>query len=117
MGQIALVLVLSLLFQQVALATYACPIDLMPTQVAAPMPDCSGVAETGPSALCDKHCHPDHSTLAASLSATVPATVLPPIRFEILRALPDGYGSSTYENVAIIRSDPPPTLRFCSLLI
>lgn len=113
----AAVLLLALLCQHAAIAAYACPVDRTPANLVEAMPDCSGMAEADPAALCEKHCNPDESTFAGPHAGNVPAGVLPPLRFDVARTLPGGPGPRLYESVPTTRSDPPPTLRFCSLLI
>lgn len=113
----ALVVLLSLLFQQVAIASYACPIDQMPAQVGAVMDDCQGMDSPDPQALCEKHCNPDDSTTPDVRAAQVPPVLLPPIRFDFASTLLASTPSQHYENVPLLQADPPPMLRFCSLLI
>lgn len=115
--RLMLALVLALLCQHAAIAAYACPVDPVSIEVMETMPDCSGMAEPDPVALCEKHCNPDESAFAGPLSASVPPAVLPPLRFGLARALPDGLAAHACSRVPFTRSDPPPTLRFCSLLI
>ena len=74
---IALIALLGLLFQQLAMATYVCPIEQTGT-VAMGMPSCHPSGSTGDRARCHTHCHPlvaasDHPPIQ-----TVPAAILPP---------------------------------------
>lgn len=111
-------LLLSLLLQQAAMAAYACPLEQMPQQKAMPQ-TCAGMgmqqARDNP-ALCAKHCAPDLATATAHAALTVPASLLPPT------GLPPVLQAQLHQGVAraavpIARSDPPPRLRYCSLLI
>ena len=117
--RIILLLVLSLLFQQVAMAAYACPLEQRPQRMEAMHEHCAGMgmqqARDNP-ALCAKHCAPDLSTAADHVPLTVPASLLPPT------GLPPVLQAQVQHGVAraavpIAQSDPPPRLRFCSLLI
>lgn len=116
-SRIALVALLSFLFQHAAIAAFACPLDQVPPQVDTSMPGCSEMAVEDSPALCDKHCNPDNSTAPDVRIAQVPPVVLPPARFDLARTLPTASSLQFYESVPPARADPPPTLRFCSLLI
>lgn len=117
---------LALLFQNVALAAYVCPVPVAPGHAAhsqahaveptAPMPDC-GMAMPEKPTLCEKHCDPDEGAAAEVRVGTVPAPVLAPLRFELASWRQPPPAASGYHNVAASRADPPPMLRFCSLLI
>jgi hypothetical protein len=113
----ALVVLISLLFQHAAIAAYACTIDEMPSKVEASMPDCASMAETDPQVLCEKHCNPDDSTTPDARVAAAPVVVLPPVKFDLALSLPARHGPRTYTSVPTALSDPPPMVRFCSLLI
>ena len=115
--RIALAVLLSVLFQHVAIAAYACDTDQVPAAADASMPGCGGMETRDPPALCDKHCNPDDSTTPEPRVAQVAPVVLPPARFELARTLPPASSLQLYESVPAQRSDPPPMLRFCSLLI
>lgn len=114
--QIALALLLSLLFQQVAIAAYACPLDQMPPPSEA-MVECESMKAPDSPALCEKHCNPDDSTTPDVRVAQVPPVVLPPIRFDFTHTLLAPPSAQHYCNVPPLRADPPPAVRFCSLLI
>jgi len=78
---IALIALFGLLFQQVAMATYACPLEIGDVEnVAATsqMPPC-GSPSTGDNTRCQQHCHPlaqtsDHAPLPSVPAAILPAT-------------------------------------------
>lgn len=116
--RLALVVIVCLLFQQLALAAYACPIEQMPPQIAAMAERCAGMgmqqAQDNP-ALCAKHCAPDLATAADHVQLSVPA-LMPPPGFAPVLATPVTHVAVQVE-IPIARSDPPPRLRYCSLLI
>lgn len=117
--RIVLVVILCLLFQQVALAAYACPLDSLPAPPVSMAEACAGMGMEqirDVPALCQKHCVPDLSVAADHATPAVPAVALPPPVFEVVVA---GSASCamTLSGVQISRSEPPPRLRYCSLLI
>jgi hypothetical protein len=77
---IALIALIGLLFQQVAMATYACPLlarDSGTISKTADLPPCHS-PNSPDKARCHEHCHPlaqsaDHSPLLSVPPATVPA--------------------------------------------
>jgi len=117
--RVALVVIACLLFQQVALAAYACPMEQMPAEMEAMAEHCAEMgmqqAEDNP-ALCAKHCAPDLATAADHAKLSVPALMLPPLTFAPVLITPVTHVAVQAE-MPIARSDPPPRLRFCSLLI
>lgn len=117
--RIGLFATLCLLFQQAALAAYLCPVQQMPAQLEAMADHCAGMgmeqARTNP-ALCDKHCNPDHQLATDATQLSVPPMALAARAFEAVLELPAGKVAAPVE-VPIARSDPPPRLRYCSLLI
>lgn len=117
--RIALVVILCLLFQQVALAAYACPVEQMPPEMTAMAEHCAEMGmqpdQDNPT-LCAQHCSPDLSTLTDHAKVSVPALMLPPVAFAPVLATPVTHVAVQAE-IPIARSDPPPRLRFCSLLI
>lgn len=117
--RLALVVIVCLLFQQLALAAYACPLERMPSEMAAMAEHCAEMgmqqAEDNP-ALCTKHCAPDLSTPADQAKLSVPALALPPLEFAPALVTP-AIHVAMQADAPIARSDPPPRLRFCSLLI
>lgn len=117
--RIALAVTLCLLFQLVAMAAYACTLTQMPADPVVMAEDCAGMgmeqAQEAP-ALCAKHCAPDLTVLADHAAPSVPALALPPPVFALMLAQPVSHVALTAE-VPIDRSDPPPRLRYCSLLI
>lgn len=117
--RIALVVILCLLFQQLALAAYACPMEQMPPEMTAMAEHCAEMgmppAKDNP-ALCAKHCAPDMTTAADHAKLSVPALMLAPLAFAPVLATPATH-VAVQADTPITRSDPPPRLRFCSLLI
>lgn len=115
----ALAVIFCLLFQQVAVAAYACPAGQMPQETTDMVEDCAEMgmqqALDNP-ALCAKHCAPDLSTAADHAKLSVPALMLPPRGFAPVLVTPVNRVTVQAE-VPIARSDPPPRLRYCSLLI
>lgn len=117
--RITLLVVLCLLFQQVALAAYACPLDQMPPDPVAMAEDCAEMGmkqATESPALCAKHCSPDLSVAADHVLLNVPAIALPPMAFDLVLVEPLSH-VALVADVPVARSDPPPRLRYCSLLI
>jgi hypothetical protein len=117
--RVALVVIACLLFQQLALAAYACPMEQRPPAMTAMAEHCAEMgmqqAEDNP-ALCTKHCAPDVSTAADHAKLSVPALMLPPQMFARVSAAPVTH-IVLQSGIPIARSDPPPRLRYCSLLI
>ena len=117
--RIAFVAVLCLLFQQVALASYLCPIEQMPPEMTVMAEDCAEMgmpkAQDNPS-LCAKHCNPDQGVAADSAKLSVPALAIAPLAYPLVLAEPVSHVVVQSE-VFVAGADPPPRLRFCSLLI
>lgn len=117
--RIALTVICCLLFQQVAMAAYACPLERSLPEAAKFAQNCAGMGmeqAKGNPALCEKHCTPDRPLLTDHASPVVPAVALPPIVFDLVLAQ-SATGVALAAQVTAHRSDPPPRLRFCSLLI
>jgi len=116
--KVAWVALTLLLVQQIALAAYVCPVAAPPTEPAPMMADCAHMEAPDPAApaLCHEHCLRDHL-------ATPDLKVLqaPPLAFHVVpialaEAPQPEAAAALYEDVPICQSDPPPALRFCSLL-
>ena len=117
--QIAVVAIVCLLFQQAALAAYLCPMEQMPVETTAKAEHCArmGMAQQQDNpALCQKHCNPDHSFAPDTVKLSVPPLALPALILAPVYVQPVSH-VAIQTDVAIARSDPPPRLRFCSLLI
>ncbi|MEQ7780295.1 hypothetical protein [Xanthomonas hortorum] len=110
---------LALLFQQVALAAYACPMAEAPPQPQALMAGCEGMEmpDADAPALCNQHCQRDHLTTSDLRVAQVPPLALPARHFDLVASLLPSAPAQYYEDVPTCRSDPPPAQRFCSLQI
>ncbi|WP_036171175.1 hypothetical protein [Noviluteimonas dokdonensis] len=117
--RIALLAVFCLLFQQAALAAYLCPLEQMPAEMTGMAEHCAEMgmeqARDNP-ALCEKHCNPEHSVAADLVKLSVPSLALP-ASTAIPVVLHSTVQVAVQADVPISRSDPPPRLRFCSLLI
>lgn len=117
--RVILTLVLCLLFQQLAMAGYSCPGVSAPVPAAAMANECAGMStahtQENP-VLCGKHCSQDRPLLTDHASPVVPALALPPILFAVLSQSGNGTALLATQ-VPVDTSDPPPRLRFCSLLI
>ena len=118
--RLSLLVLASLLFQQVAMAAYACElVDAAPPPMPVGMEHCAQMDMAPPQAespaLCEKHCAPDLSLLTDATPPSVPTLALPPSFALVLHA--PARDAAQYVDVPISRSDPPPRLRYCSLLI
>jgi hypothetical protein len=119
-ARIGFVLMICLLYQQVAVAAFACA-RLPEAQPAMPpgMEHCAQMdmapTQAQSSLLCEKHCAPDLSVTSDTPIPSVPAMALPPA-FSLVLNPPVPHVATQLE-VPISRSDPPPRLRYCSLLI
>ncbi len=117
--RIAVLAILCLLFQQAALAAYLCPMEQMPVETTAMTEQCAemGMAQQDDNpTLCQKHCSPDHVVGADAVKLTVPPLALPALVLAPVFVQPISH-VAIQSDVPIARSDPPPRLRFCSLLI
>jgi hypothetical protein len=113
-----ILVIASLLFQQVAVAAYLCPVGQGAAVPAAATP-CAEMAmdvATDTPALCAKHCDPDHYLASDGGKLSVPPLALPPPEFAPAPARAASRLAMRTQ-VPVVRSDPPPRLRFCSLLI
>lgn len=118
--RLSLLVLASLLFQQVAVSAYACElVRSSPPPMPAGMEHCAQMSmapvQAQSPALCEKHCAPDLTLLSDTAALYVPAMALPP-SFEFVLHAPT-IVAAQYDEVPISRSDPPPRLRYCSLLI
>jgi hypothetical protein len=117
--RVALMAIFCLLAQQVALAAYLCPVDSTRVEMSAVAGGCVGMnmahvqSDLG---LCAKHCHPDQTAATDAAKLSVPPLALPsPMYFA--SGLQPLSPIATCNDVPIARSDPPPRLQYCSLLI
>lgn len=117
-----------LLWQQMALAAYACVAPVPAAGVATTVPASSTMAmsdacERLPAApvdpLCSKHCQPDHATQVEARVTSVPLNALaalPPTPLSIATMLPPSDRVLARLD-RLLASPPAPRLLFCSLLI
>ncbi|MEO7440312.1 MAG: hypothetical protein ABIU96_07660 [Rhodanobacter sp.] len=120
---------LLLLWQQVALAAYACqavaePMGqvtaMMSTASTSAMDDgCADMRDTPASPLCQQHCTPDHATQVDARPMSVPLsalTAVPPMLMSVASIVLSSDRALTRHE---LRQTPPsiPRLLFCSLLI
>lgn len=116
---------LCLLFQQVAMAAYVCTLPTAPTHAAMAGHCASMGMESTPTAmhqdgvdpLCAQHCA---SATVSTHDASVP--LVPPLLLAsaspvVLGTIAAPVDRPVLPNPALLGSDPPPILRFCSLLI
>lgn len=76
---IALIALLGLLFQQLAMAAYVCPLDragVATANATSQMAPCQS-ADPADKARCQQHCHPLAQTLDHAAPVTVPPALLP----------------------------------------
>ena len=114
---IALLVIVCLLMQQAALAAYRCPIDTARVAMSTMAGDCVEMNKShvgNDPALCAKHCHPEQTSTADAAKLSVPPLALPPILFSTMAVQS---ASRSWAEVPVVRSDPPPRLQYCSLLI
>jgi len=113
-----------MLFQQMALAAYICPLGeasspAQMTDVGIPACEAMGMSVPDPQApaLCHQDCQGDHAVRAEVHAPQAVAPIVLPLYFVpvdvhlTLRAGPNP------ANVPATPADPPPSLRFCRLLI
>lgn len=117
--RLTILVIFCLIFQQAAMAAYACTMTRMPPDPVVMAEDCAEMGMEQPQeipALCAKHCAPDLSVAADHAAPAVSALALPPIAYGLVLAQPASH-VALVAHVPIDRSDPPPRLRYCSLLI
>jgi len=114
-----LVLIASLLFQQVAMAAYVCAMPKIQIESVVMADDCAAMESAPaqpPDAVCQKHCAPDLTSADTPSIPPVPALTLPPVLHAF--ALAPASHSCVYASGEVFaRSHPPPRLRYCRLLI
>ncbi len=112
----ALLVVASLLFQQVAMAAYACTMTQVQANAVAMSADCAAMTTPASStAVCEKHCSPDPTFANGQTIPVPPALALPPVVHDLV--LFQASRTVAVSNVPLERFDPPPRLRYCRLLI
>ena len=116
-----------LMFQQLAMAAYACTLPTVATNVAM-TGDCAamGMGSTAKSPTshrintdprCAEHCAGNIVSAHDASPPTVPPLLLASVSPTLLGTIAQAPDRVALPNPALHRPDPPPTLRFCSLLI
>ncbi|WP_143154152.1 hypothetical protein [Rhodanobacter sp. OK091] len=116
-----------LLFQQLAMAAYACTLPSAATDVAM-TGDCAAMGMGSKAKLaavhhvstdprCAEHCSGNAVSAHDASLPTVPPLLLASVSPVLLGTLAHSADRVALPNTALHRPDPPPTLRFCSLLI
>ena len=114
---IALIALLGLLFQQLAMAAYVCPIDGMTVaSERAAMPSCDSPAASDP-ARCGQHCHPLTPSFDQSPQLTVPP-LLPATTWVIApaRSVPEA-GRHAARDLIARATAPPLNIQHCTFQI
>ncbi len=108
-----------MLFLQIAVAAYACPIQAPPSEPAPTMAGCEDMTMPDPEApaLCITHCQDSQIATPDLNPLQVPPSALPPLHFALTEALLPPVRAQYYEDVPVCQSDPPTAQRFCSLQI
>ncbi|WP_266157612.1 hypothetical protein [Dyella silvatica] len=117
-----------LLFQQLAMASYICPLPAAPANTAL-TGDCAAMAAASkaPSASkqihssldarCAEHCSNNTTSTPDARVPMVPPLLLPPVPPTLLGTIAHAPEHVTLPDLALRPPDLPPTLRFCTLLI
>jgi len=114
---IALIALLALLFQQLAMAAYACPLDGGSTdQVVSQEPPCHSPAATDKS-RCHQHCHPLAQTSDHASAPTVPPALLPPTTWLRHSVAVVGRAAIIACYVEAHRTAPPLNVQHCTFQI
>lgn len=114
-----------LLFQQLAMAAYVCTLPAAPAAAVAAMDDCAamGMGAADPSRhhqtdpRCIEHCASHVPATPEARVPAVPPLLLPPEFAAIARLVAQASPREPLPNPELYPPDPPPSLRFCSLLI
>jgi hypothetical protein len=121
------VVLFCLMFQQLAMAAYACTFPTAPTNVGM-TGDCAamGMSSKAKSPTshhmstdprCAEHCAGNTVLSHNANLPTVPPLLLASVSPTLLGTIAQAPDQVALPNMALHRPDPPPTLRFCSLLI
>jgi len=116
-----------LLFQQLAMAAYACTLLTAPTSVVM-TGDCAGMGKgsttNAPTShhaskdpRCAEHCAGNTASAHDANVPTVPPLLLASVSPTLLGTIAQAPDQVALPNMALHRPEPPPTLRFCTLLI
>lgn len=115
---LAFVAIFGLLFQQLAMAGYACPLerDARATTAAQMNPPCHESGATD-KARCHEHCHPLTTSSDHSSPPTVPPAILPPTTWQRAIARKGSSDAAPCHEVAARAAAPPITIRDCTFQI
>ena len=115
---VALIALLGLLFQQLAMAAYVCPVDggNAGSDVAAQMPPCHS-PDTSDKSRCHQHCHPLAQTSDHASAPTVPAALLPSTTWLRVPAVVAGNHQVRTDNIDARSTAPPLTIQHCTFQI
>jgi len=114
-----------LFFQQMAMAAYVCALPSQPVAMVmtGPCDDMAMAAPThhdstqGTDPRCAEHCADHTSATPDARVPTLPPLLLPPDWPVLAATLMDRPDRVALPDPSLMRPDPPPLLRFCSLLI
>lgn len=120
------VVLFCLLFQQLAMAAYVCTLPTRPADTVM-TGDCAAMGMTSaakasfqhqnPDARCAEHCAGNATSAHDVRLPPVPPLLLPPASPTLMGTVMHAPDQVVLPDVALHRPEPPPTLRFCSLLI
>ncbi|NMW22963.1 hypothetical protein HFP05_00645 [Rhodanobacter denitrificans] len=116
-----------LLFQQLAMAAYACTLPTAPTNIVM-TGDCAATGKSSTTKMlashhvsadprCAEHCAGNVVSSHDASLPTVPPLLLASVSPTLLGAIAQAPHQVALPNMALHRPEPPPTLRFCTLLI
>jgi len=117
--------VFCLLFQQLAMAAYVCTLPIS-HPVAAMTTHCADMGMNGsdkaathssPDPRCDEHCASHVTATPDARVPMVPPLLLPPEPPALVGTIAHAPEQASLPDVSLFPPDPPPSLRFCSLLI
>jgi hypothetical protein len=112
-----------LLFQQLALAAYVCTLPMASAGITmagdcVSMPSMTADSHhANADAGCAQHCASSTASVHDARLPLVPPLLLPAVSPAPSGTIAQASGRVALPNAALHSTDPPPTLRFCSLLI
>ena len=120
------VVLFCLLFQQLAMAAYVCTLPISPSDMVM-TGDCAAMGmasqakaslpHQSPDARCADHCAGNATSAHDVRLPAVPPLLLPLTSPSLLGTIVHAPDQAPLPDVALHRPEPPPALRFCSLLI
>jgi hypothetical protein len=120
------VVLFCLLFQQLAMAAYVCTLPSIPAGMTM-TGDCAAMhresmakatpSHQGSDARCTEHCAGNATSSHDVRLPAVPPLLLPALSPVLLGTITHAPERAALPDPALLRPEPPPTLRFCSLLI